>query len=123
MVEILKRRHTIQNPCISQEINYDEFVVQKKLEQVGCKTPYHTAFENISICQSQKKMKEAAFDAFSAAHGYPPPCRTVSGIFSSSSEANEAFTMEDHPGELSLIIWYADKVKVITQLRQIDDYV
>ena len=122
MVEILERRNTIRNPCISQEINYDEFIVQKKLEQVGCKTPYHTptAFENISICESQKKMKEAAFDAFSAAHGNPPPCRTLSSIFSSSTEANEAFALKEHPDQLSLIIWYADKVKVITQLRQID---
>ena len=122
MVEILERRNTIRNPCVPQEINYDEFVVQRKLEQIGCKTPYHTAttFENISICESQKKMKEAAFDAFSAAHGNPPPCRTFSGTFSSSTEANEAFAIKEHPGELSLIIWYADKVKVITQLRQID---
>ena len=102
------------------ETNYDDFVVRSKLDLVGCKTPYHKKFENFSICQTQKKMKEAAFDGFTATYGYPPPCRTFSGIFSSSKETNDEIGVEKNPLLISLIIWYNDKVKIITQLRQID---
>ena len=63
---------------------------------------------------------ESAIDGVSLAHDYPPPCRALSGIFSRLTEVPDEIKFRNHRRPLSLRIWYADKVKIITQFRQVD---
>ena len=119
-IEIIERRNTMQTPCIPQEKKYDEYIMNENLKKVGCKAPYHITSENISICKTSEKMMESAIDGVSLAHDYPPPCRALSGIFSRLTEVPEEIKLRNHHRPLLLRIWYADKVKIITQFRQVD---
>ena len=60
--EILRRRNKENDPCIPDEENFDQIVLDDHLENVGCKTPFQISNKSLRICDSKEKMKEAGAD-------------------------------------------------------------
>ena len=60
--EILRRRNKENDPCIPDEENFDQIVLNDHLENVGCKAPFQISNKSWNICDSKEKMKEASTD-------------------------------------------------------------
>ena len=64
-IKVLKRRINRKHaPCLSDEYNYDETILDDYLQEVGCKAPYQKTKKDFKVCNSTEKMKEASFDKF-----------------------------------------------------------
>ena len=61
-IDILKRRNKRNDPCISDDFNFDQILWDDGLERIGCKTPYHRTHKNLKICYSKEKIEKAIFD-------------------------------------------------------------
>ena len=49
-IEILKRRNKRNDPCITDDYNFDQVFLDDYLEKVGCKAPYQRTSKNLKIC-------------------------------------------------------------------------
>ena len=61
-VEVLKRRNKRNDPCVPNELNFDQMILDDYLEQLGCKAPYHKTGDSMEICDSTENMTKASFD-------------------------------------------------------------
>jgi hypothetical protein len=61
-VPVLKRRNKRTKACIPDFVNYDKYILDSRLETIGCKAPYHRTERNFSICSSKENMKQAVID-------------------------------------------------------------
>ena len=61
-VEILKRRNKEKDPCISDDLNFDQIILDDHLNNIGCKGPHQKTSQRLNICSSTEKMNEANFD-------------------------------------------------------------
>ena len=64
-IKVLKRRSNKKDaPCLSDELNYDETILDDYIQKVGCKAPYQKTKKNFKVCNSTEEMKEASFNKF-----------------------------------------------------------
>ena len=45
-VEILKRRNKANDPCISDDLDFDQMLLDEHLHKIGCKADYHVVNES-----------------------------------------------------------------------------
>jgi hypothetical protein len=90
-VEVMARRNKKREPCIEGWRNYDNVIIAKHVNNIGCRTPYHTSLsKEFPTCNIGEKMKKAGF---SLSEGYidkyPSPCRSLEKIMFSYEEFND----------------------------------
>ena len=56
-VEILKRRNKRNDPCISEDLNFDQIILDDHLEKAGCKAPNQKTNKTLKTCDSKEAMK------------------------------------------------------------------
>ena len=61
-IDILKRRNKRNDPCIPEDTNFDQYVLDNYLEKIGCEASHHRTNKSLKICDLNKKMKKASFD-------------------------------------------------------------
>ena len=121
-LEILKRRNKPKEPCFLEWNEFDDFILHKHIENVGCRAPYTKRYKNFPLCNTQKQMQNSVFDMMGMNKKYPPPCQGISHL----ALQNVPFHIADFFGNISLrnspilMIGYLDKMKIITQSRLID---
>ena len=62
-LEIVRKRNKRSDPCISDDLNYDEIILTEHLEKVGCKAPYQKTTKDLAICNSKDTLYGAKYDA------------------------------------------------------------
>lgn len=62
-IEIVKRRNKISDPCITDDLNYDQTVLSSHLSKIGCKAPYQYTNKSWKICNAPEDIKAANIDA------------------------------------------------------------
>ena len=61
-VEVLQRHKNKNNKCITEWNNYDQVVLEKHLDKIGCRSPYQGNNESLrNVCSSKKRMKQSLF--------------------------------------------------------------
>ena len=73
------------NNCVREWRNYDALLLERRIESVGCRTPYQSTKHNFPICDSQEKMRKAMFPLKA---GNLAPCRTIEKIDYQESETH-----------------------------------
>ena len=58
--EILKNRNKRSGPCASDELNYDEAILNEHIEKVGCKAPNQKTKKKWKICESVEELIQAS---------------------------------------------------------------
>ena len=61
-LEVLKRRNKRNDPCVPNELNFDQIILDDYLEKLGCKAPYHKSDKSLELCNSKEDMENANFD-------------------------------------------------------------
>ena len=115
-IEILKRRNKNKDSCISDDLKYDESVMNDHLDKVGCKALYHKTSKKLRLCESKEKLKEAISFPFKQIT-HTKPC---------TSAATISFTFEEYEAEVwgidlfSVNIFFPMHYKEITMVKAID---
>ena len=122
--EIVRRRFKPAQECFQEWIKFDDVVLERHIEKVGCRAPYLKPYKNFSICNTKTKLQTSIFNYELAEQEYPPPCQGISNLASkrakiSTKHAPKNFTSLDQL-LLKLYVGYTDQMKVITQSRLID---
>ena len=115
-VEILKRRNKRSVPCVSDNFEYDEDLLNRHLEKVGCKPPYLKAAGNFKTCETTEKMKEAYFDLVDIGK-LQLPCTTAEVISLGLSEVEEKILSSDF---LYVDYLYPDRFKEVVMVKAVD---
>ena len=116
-VEILKRRNKRKERCFEDWRNFDELVLKRHIENVGCRAPYHGPYKQFPVCDTQRKIKESVYEVGKVRSKYfPPPCNEISKI-------DYSFISEQPDSKMKfvwLFVEYTDQLKLITQSQAID---
>ena len=60
-VEVLKTCNKRNDPCVPNELNFDQMILDYYLEKLGCKAPYHKTDDSMEICDSTRKHDQGKF--------------------------------------------------------------
>ena len=88
-MEVMKRRNKDESPCVEDEINHDQHVIQEIMSKSRCRPP-HWNLSAYPLCRSKEEMinvlpplkKQEFLD-------YTPPCRIVTNMPFSFQELDE----------------------------------
>ena len=112
-MEVIKRRNKRGNPCFENWRSYDDSVMIKNIEKVGCKAPYHFIIDEISTCRTQQELKNSAIP-MRIAYDFPPPCNEI------SSFNYRIHTRKDKKyGEFQITVTFPSWTKIISQSQAI----
>lgn len=79
-IDLLRRRNTLNNPCISIEEPFDDFISKRHIEKVGCRAPYHLGSKEVPICRTVTKMRESIFNKVRESKQYTTPCLILASV-------------------------------------------
>ena len=92
-MEILRRRNKKNEPCMLDQLDYDEQMLKEHLEKLNCRAPYQTSQKEFPICQTKRKMNEA--DYF-----FKPKlkaCKSLEGVIYRYEETNLVYKIIQSP--------------------------
>ena len=115
-LEILKRRKKSQDPCLSDDLDFDEAIVNDHLENVGCKAPYQKTNRIWETCRSKEKMKEASSNLM----GKTKPkkaCKSAASIIFAYHEQDFDVMGSDW---FHVTLWFPDQYKEIVMVKAVD---
>ena len=94
-IDVLKRRNKRNDPCIQDDLNFDQIILDKFLDKVGCKAPYHRTNKSLELCGVKNELKEASL--------YSLECKKTMKTCTSISSLTFTYdeTDMDHTDELS----------------------
>ena len=118
-VDILIRRNKRMGPCKSDDMSYDEFVLEKHLDNVGCNAPYQKTVKNLKLCDSKEKMRQAKFDVL----GEKISLRRCTGAASIVFSYDEQKHMESdvmNSDLFHILIAYPEEYKEVKMVKAVD---
>ena len=115
-IDILKRRNKRNDPCIPDDVNFDQIFWDDDLKKIGCKAPYHRTSKNLKICESKEKIKEARFD-FDNSEKAKRPCTSASTLTFAYSEYD---LNQEGPDWFYISFIYPKLYKEIKMVQAID---
>ena len=57
-LEVMRRRNTFKTPCNQELISDDDLILEKKLEDAGCRPPHWSVEANYPICNNKNAMNK-----------------------------------------------------------------
>ena len=116
--EILRRRHKTESPCFSDWMNFDDRVLKKHHDRVGCSPPYQNSEK--PLCTSKEQIADSRYDYIRmASRYYPVPCEGMSNIIFSFDKFGDA-AESNIPSSPSLFITYPKTTRLVTQFKSVD---
>ena len=115
-VEILKRRNKPGDPCISDDLNYDDIILNDHVRNVGCKAPYQTTISNWKICESKDEIKKAYYDVMKYST-LKKPCTSSAPITFNFEEVDRFINGSDW---FHVNIVFPDQFKEIVMVKAVD---
>ena len=117
-IELLKRRNKRNEKCIAQWDRFDDLVLERHVEKVGCRAPYMSKFTEFPMCNTQHGLTKSKYFGWSLQKKYlkeMPPCQEMPNVdFKHSSLKIYDFNV------YRLHIGFPLKGKIITQLQEVD---
>ena len=115
--EILRRRHKNGDPCFADGTHFDDMVLQKHHNVIGCSPPYQRS--NKSTCSSEEELAADAYEWTQiGGRYYPAPCEGMSNIIYSAEMIDYASASVSQ--RLQLVITYPKTTRIIKQSRSVD---
>ena len=114
-VEILRRRNKNIDPCFADWMKFDEKVLRKHHDTVGCRPPYHQSDK--PVCTTKTQLMESVYELNVIGNRYfPAPCEEMSNIVFAADEVPYNTTTQ----QLRLQFFYPEKIKIIQQIKSVD---
>ena len=114
-VEILRRRNKNIDPCFADWMKFDESVLRKHHDTVGCRPPYHQSDK--PVCTKKAQLMESIYELNVIGNRYfPAPCEEMSNIVFAADEVPYNYTTQ----QLRLQFLYPEKIKIIQQIKSVD---
>ena len=121
-LEVLQRRNKRQKKCVTSWKTYDEFIILKEIEKIGCRPPYQLSHEEFPICE-----KPEDIERFLTLHirlsddQTSPACHEIAHM----TFTNEKKPVEEQEEEntFSISLTYPPNIKLIMQEQAIDFHV
>ena len=109
-IEILQRRDKPGKECLTKSTFYDNSILFKHMAKVGCRAPYHSAYEEVPICASSRKVKEYHYNGFEQSKtNILDPCHEISYMTLKYTTGGLPIKgLRSYP----LIIYFPDKVSM-----------
>ena len=79
-VEAIRRRKKIDQPCDENWNDYDDTVLAKHTERIGCRAPYQEIRKGARLCSTKSEMKRSRFFLRSDLNGMLQPCKTLQKV-------------------------------------------
>ena len=118
-VEVIKRRNKSKHPCNKNGNDYDNSVLVKHSEAVGCRAPYYNTNISRRMCSTEEEIRKAQVDLRFDEYGNIPPCMTMEKISYSYQEIEYLNTKWENIGHFWITIVIGNpKFKEIVQTRQ-----
>ena len=123
-MEVHNRRNKHNDPCLVDWMNFDDIVLKRHLEKVGCRAPYQNSDK--PLCHTKESMAESVYEITKVKSKYcPAPCQEMSNIryeLEIVELLNEKLNISELNTTLglSLSIYYPKRVKLITQSQSIN---
>ena len=118
-IELLKRRKKKNHDCLENWQSFDEMVLKKHIEIIGCKAPYHQVDNGFPVCDNGEDIKRSAYK-FSEVRRiyYPKSCWRLSKLDylklnKRNNNRNKYWTFT---------IQYPEDVKIVTQSKEVDEH-
>ena len=117
-VEIMRHRNKGSHPCNNNWENYDDDVIVKHSNTVGCRAPYLDPSTDIAPCSTKDQMKKARLTLRTDEYGTLPPCRAMEKIYYTYEESELKGTEWEGTGHFWAGIYLFDQqFKEIIQTR------
>ena len=118
-IELLKRRSSWKKQCTKTEKPFDELVLLKHVETVGCRPPYFDVPTSFPICNTQEKIKEGVYDFKDVRNRYyPTACTRISKL--SFNPKPGIHSKDEDINYWDFRIVYPEEVRLITQSKEVD---
>ena len=114
-IEILRRRKKSGRKCIP-DYEYDDTMIRKEIEKVGCKAPYHRFQEDFPTCKKPEDLKRLVMIKNELSENKIPPCHEMTHV---SYKLDKE--MKPSP-EFTVTVEYPKHVKDISQEQKIDPH-
>ena len=114
-IEIVKRRNKPSSPCVSENFNYDEEIVNDQVEKVGCKAPNQKTNEKRKTCDSVEKLINVS-SIIEVKHS-KIACTSTGTI---SFTYNEYYDDTDDPNRFTINIYFPRIYKEISMVKAVD---
>ena len=112
-IDLLKRRNKRNDPC-TNDLNFDQVILDDHLQKIGCKAPYQRTNKSMEICDSIEKIRDAKFDLFYN-ELQKKPCTSASTLSFSYNEYEY-----EGSGWFRVILFYPNQYRKITLIQAID---
>lgn len=77
-IDVITRRNKLKNPCIEDWKHYDKYIMENKMQLVGCRPPHWESTSNLSLCSNKSQMKHFAEQPTTIeVESFPPPCKAI----------------------------------------------
>ena len=117
--ELDRKRSTSEHICSENWKNYDNWVMEQFVREVGCRNPYQIYNRNQEICKSQDDIRHSYFYRGIVAEGkYQKPCSTMESVRMEFMETTSKNIATEEFGEFWFgIYFYLDSYKEIIHTR------
>ena len=116
-VEILRRRSTGKNICLTKSSDWDKSVFQDQAQSISCVAPYHESYMNFSNCYNETNFKrwQNWIGSVRKLNSEKLPCQTMPRI--DFNVMHDIDTKNNNT--IQITIGYPDEFKIITQSRAV----
>ena len=101
------------------ENSFDELVLSKHVETVGCRAPYLGLHPTFPICNTQEKIIEGKYEYKDVRNKYYPKACVRTSKLGIHAKAM-THTKDGYVDHWNLMIIYPEEVRLITQSKEID---
>ena len=117
-VQVFQRQDYASRRCMTDWRNYDKVVLETHLSNLGCRSPYHVAESNYSVCSNKEKMKQSLiYPSDILMKKFCHPCRSLEKV----SYIYEEATIKDIPnGTFEMKFFFNSRYKETVQYPQIN---
>ena len=119
--EVDRRQNAKGNVCSESWKTYDDWVLNRLKEEIGCRSPYHIYKKGTKMCKSKDQIRRSYFHTQKptfADRKYPKPCLTMENVhmeFDETSSVGNA--TKGYSESLVGIYFYLDSYKEILNTR------
>ena len=116
-VEILRRRNTGKNICLTESTDWGKSVFQDQAHSVSCLAPYHESYKNFPNCYNETNFKrwQTWIGSVRESNSENLPCQTMPRI--DFKVMHDIYSNNNDTIQIS--IGYPDEFKIITQSRAV----
>ena len=82
-LEVVKRRNKRTESCVTNFMNYDQDVLNKHIQSIGCRAPYQHLKIKYPICAAKEKMRQTMINLNSTENVYKilgPVCTSMEDV-------------------------------------------